>query len=268
MSSLQIDTLAYSSRLRQLPPEHKLIFAIALLLITYIAQAPVQLAIAGWVSIWTVIYAGIPASVYLRLLSITTAFWLTSLPALIIGGVDVSHLPSIQSDVWQGFAWGDYYLYLSHQGVQQAGALGVRAIASTACIYFVVLTIPFSEILNVLRRIGCPALLIELMMMMYRFIFVLLKTARELWTAQQSRGGYRTRKLWMKSLGLLIGQLLRRTLQNYRQVSLTLHSRGFTGNFHVCHSRQYQPSRRYSFEAVFGCTLLVMLTGWHYAVGI
>ena len=40
MSSLQIDTLAYRSRLRQLPPEHKLLFAIALLLITYVAQVP------------------------------------------------------------------------------------------------------------------------------------------------------------------------------------------------------------------------------------
>ena len=234
---------------------------------------PVQLAIAGWISVWTVIYAGTPASVYLRLLSITTAFWLASLPALVVSGIDLPHLQTIRTDVWQGFSWGHYYIYLSHQGMQQAAELGARAIASTACIYFVILTVPFTEILSVLRRLGCPTLLTELMIMMYRFIFVLLKTAGELWTAQQSRGGYRTRKLWMKSLGLLIGQLLRRTLENYRQVSLTLNSRGFTGDFRVCHSRQYQPSRRYSFEALFGCTLLVMFTGWHYtgwhyAVGI
>jgi cobalt/nickel transport system permease protein len=268
MSSLQIDTLAYSSRLRQLPPEHKLMFAFFLLLITYAAHPAVQLLIAGWVSIWTVIYAGIPTSVYLRLLSITVAFWLTSLPALVLSSIDLTHLQTIQADVWQGFSWGHYYIYLSDHGLEQAGELGARAIASTACIYFVILTIPFTEILSVLRRIGCPALLTELMMIMYRFIFVLLKTARELWIAQQSRGGYRTRKLWMNSLGLLIGQLLRRTLENYRQVSLTLNSRGFTGEFRVCHSRQYQASRRYSFEALFGCTLLVMLTGWQYVAGI
>lgn len=268
MSSLQIDTLAYSSRLRQLPPEHKLLFAIVLLLITYMTQIPVQLAIAGWISVWTVIYAGIPTSVYLRLLSITAAFWLTSLPALVMSGIDLPHLQTIQTDAWAGFRWGDYYIYLSHQGVEQAAGLGARAIASTACIYFVILTIPFTEILSVLRRMGCPTLLTEMMMMMYRFIFVLLKTARELWTAQQSRSGYRTRTLWMKSLGLLIGQLLRRTLENYRQVSLTLNSRGFTGDFRVCHSRQYKMSKRYGFEALFGCTLLVMLTGWHYVTGI
>jgi cobalt/nickel transport system permease protein len=266
--SLQIDTLAYASRLRQLPPEHKLLFAIALLLITYFTRVPEQFLITIWLGVWTVIYAGIPASTYLRLLSITAGFWLTSVPALALCGVGFSDLPLVQADIWQGFYWGDYYLYLSRHGLQQAGELGMRAIASTSCIYFVILTIPFTELLHTLRRIGCPTLLIDLLMLMYRFIFVLLRTANELWIAQQSRGGYRTRKLWMKSLGLLIGQLLRRTLENYRQVSLTLESRGFTGDFRVCHSRRYVSSRRYSFEALFGCTILVALTGWQYVVGI
>lgn len=265
---MQIDTLAYTNRLRRLPPEHKLLFAIALLVIIYSTRAPVQIVIAVWISIWTVIYAGIPASIYLRLLCITAGFWLTSLPAIVVNGVSLSQLSLVQSDVWQGFTWGNYYLYLSHHGIQQAGELATRAIAATACIYFVMLTVPFSEILDILRRIGCPALLTDLLMLMYRFIFVLLRTATEIWTAQQSRGGYRTHKLWLKSLGLLVGQLLRRTLENYRQVSLTLESRGFTGDFRVCHSRRYLPSKRYSLEALFGCAILAALTGWQYAVGI
>ena len=266
--SLQIDTLAYASRLRHLPPEHKLLFAIALLLITYLTQIPVQILVAIWISIWTVVYAGIPIAIYCRLLAITASFWLTSLPALVMSIVGLSDLPLVQADVWQGIAWGDYYFYLSHQGIQQAEALGARSIASTSCIYFVILTVPFTEILNILRHIGCPTLLTDLLMLMYRFIFALLQTARELWIAQQVRGGYRTRKLWMKSLGLLVGQLLRRTLDHYRQVSLALESRGFTGEFRVCHARRYLPSKRYSLEALVGCTILVALAGWQYATGI
>lgn len=266
--SLRIDSLAYANRLRQLPPEHKLLFALTLLLIIYSARVPVQLLIAVWIGIWTVIYAGIPVSIYLRLLSITAGFWLTSLPVLVVSGVGLSNLPLVQADVWQGFTWGGYYFYLSHHGMQQAGELMARAVASTSCIYFVMLTVPFTEILDVLRRLGCPTLLTELLMLMYRFIFVLLHTANQIWTAQQSRGGYRTWRLWMKSLGLLIGQLLQRTLSNYRQVSLTLTSRGFTGDIRVWHSRRYLSSKRYRLEALFGCTLLVALTGWQYVVGI
>lgn len=266
--TLQIDTIAYTNRLRYLPPEHKLLFAIVLLLTTYCSHISIQLAIAVWISLWTVVYAGVPLTLYLRLLAITAGFWLTSLPAFVVEGVTVSQLATVQPDVWHGVTWGNYYLYLSQQGMHQAGALGVRAIAATACIYFVMLTVPFTETLDLLRRMGCPALITDLLMLMYRFIFVLLRTANELWTAQQSRGGYRTRHLWFRSLGLLIGQLLRRTLENYRQVSLTLASRGFTGEFRVCHSRRYVPSRRYSLEAWFGCAILIVLTGWQYAAGV
>jgi cobalt/nickel transport system permease protein len=266
--TLKIDAIAYTNRLGQLPPGHKLLFACVLLAMTYIAQVPVQILIAVWMSVWIVVYAGISASTYFLMLSIAAGFWLTSLPAFAMSSIDLSHLPSVQSDIWRGVQWGDSYLYLSLHGMQQAAALGVRAIAATACIYFVILTIPFVEILDLLRRLGCPALLTDLLMLMYRFIFVLLQTASELWTAQQSRSGYRTQKLWLKSLGLLVGQLLRRTLENYRQVSLTLAARGFTGDFRVCHSRRYLPSKRYSLEAMFGCGILVALTGWQHAIGI
>lgn len=266
--ALQIDTLAYTNRLRQLPPEHKLLFAIALLLITYCTSVPIQLAIAVWLSVWTVIYAKIPASIYFRLLLIPLGFWFTSLPAFITSGVGVEDLPSVQADVWHGITWGNVYLYLSRHGIQQAGALAARAIASTTCIYFIMLTIPFTELLASLRRLGCPVLLTELLLLMYRFIFVLLRTASEIWTAQQARGGYRTWQLWMKSLGLLVGQLLHRTLENYRQVSQALDSRGFTGNIRVWHSRRYKSSKRYSLEALFGCAVLVALTGWRYVAGV
>jgi cobalt/nickel transport system permease protein len=266
--TLQIDTFAYTNRLRYLPPEHKLLFAVVLLLLTYCTHAPIQILITIWISIWTVAYAGIPIIAYLRLLSITAGFWLTSLPAFISNGIDLSHLSSIRADVWQGFTWDNYFIYLSYHGMQQAGELGVRAIAATACVYFVMLTVPFTEILAILRRLGCPTLLTDLLMLIYRFIFVLLRTAGEIWVAQQSRGGYRTRQLWVKSLGLLVGQLLRRTLENYRQVTLTLESRGFTGNFRVCHPRRYLSSKRYSLEALFGCAVLIGLAGWQYAVGI
>jgi cobalt/nickel transport system permease protein len=120
-------------------------------------------------------------------------------------------------------------------------------------------TIPFNELLQTLRRIGFPVLLTELLLLMYRFIFVFLNTAAELWTAQNSRHGYRTMKLGRKSLSLLIGQLLKRIIVNYQQFSLTLASRGFQGDFKVWHSHRHHLSKRYAIEAVFGCTILVIL---------
>ncbi|MFB8797361.1 MAG: hypothetical protein U7126_24755 [Microcoleus sp.] len=66
----QIDSLAYTNRLRGLPPTHKLSFAIALLILSLVSGAIVQLSIALWLAVWIVIYAGIPGKLYLRLLSL------------------------------------------------------------------------------------------------------------------------------------------------------------------------------------------------------
>lgn len=259
---MQIDTLAYTNRLCRLPPTQKLGFALVLLIITYIAAMPIQLLILGWVSVWAVVYAQIPAGTYFRLLWLTAMFWFSSAPALILNGVGMVDVALVRSDSLGGLQWGDYYLYISQHGLIQAGELGVRTIATSACVYLMLLTVPFVAMLDILRRLGCPTLLTELLFLMYRFIFILLDTSRGLWIAQQARGGYRTWRLWIRSLALLISQLLQRTLVNYQQVSLSLAARGFNGEFRVWHSRSYQPSSRYTWEAAIGCTILVMLVGW------
>ncbi len=146
--------------------------------------------------------------------------------------------------------------------------VGVRAIAATSCLYFIFLTIPVIELVQILRRCHCPTLLTDLLLLMYRFIFTVLRTARELRTAQVSRNGYRTWKLSMSSLGILVGQLLQRTLIHYRQISLSLAARGFAGDLRVWHSRHYVRSRRYCLEALMGYTVLLGLTGWSHAIGI
>ncbi len=224
-----IDTLAYTNHLRWLPPEQKLLFATVVLTIAAFAHPLVQVLIAVWMSIWTVIYAGIAAKTYMKLLYVAALFWLTSLPALVLNAIDISQIHLVSTDSLTGLTFGSYYLYISRNGLDQALAILARAIASVSCLYFIMLTIPFTEVLQVLRRIGFPVLLTDLLLLMYRFIFVLLNTSAELWTAQQSRGGYRTFSIGMKSLALLIGQLLKRTLENYRQVSLSLAARGFNG---------------------------------------
>ncbi|MDM9583324.1 cobalt ECF transporter T component CbiQ [Nostoc sp. GT001] len=263
--SLQIDTLAYTNRLRWLAPEQKLLFAIALLIIAAFSHTLVQVLIAVWMSTWTIIYAGIPSKIYFKLVYAASLFWLTSLPALVINGVNISHLHLVQNDSVAGLNIGSYYVYISIHGMEQGLTILTRAIASLSCLYFIMLTIPFTELLQVLRRVGFPMLLTDLLLLMYRFIFVLLNISAELWTAQQARGGYCTFRIGMKSLALLIGQLLKRTLENYRQVSLSLASRGFNGEFKVWHPHRYHLSKRYAIEAIIGCALLIALDWYDHA---
>ncbi|MGK7952495.1 MAG: cobalt ECF transporter T component CbiQ [Xenococcaceae cyanobacterium] len=257
---LWLDNLSHNNRLRHLPPEHKLGFALLGLVIALIAHPPVQIAIALWMSVWVVGYARIPVKVYGQMLGLAIGFWVTSIPALIISGVAVSAQAAIQADALSGLTVGSYYFYLSDQGLIQASLIFWRTISTVSCLYFVLLTTPFTELLQVLRRLGCPVVLTELLLLMYRFIFILLSTARELWIAQQSRNGYCTCQRWIYSLSLLVSQLLQKTLAHYRQFVLSTAARGFNGEFRVWSSQNYHLNQRYAIEASLGC---LALTVWN-----
>ena len=254
-----LDNVSHNNALGKLPPEHKLGFALIVLIISLIAYPTVHIIIALWMSIWILIYGKISFKIYSKLLILAITFLLTSIPALLISVITISAKSNIYNDVILGFNLGNYYLYLSHEGLRQTTLIFSRTLATVSCFYFILLTTPFTEILKVLRNIGFPIILTELLLLMYRFILILLTTAQEIWIAQKSRNGYKNKKRWLYSLSLLISQLFHKTFEYYRQFLLSTKSRGFNGEFRVYSSRNYQPSLRYLIEAIVGCIILVIL---------
>ena len=252
----QIDSLVYLNRLRYLPTKEKLLFTLMLFALSYLSGNVVQLVIAIWLLIWVVVYAGIPLGFYSKLLLIPLGFWLMSIPAI---ALEIVWNPnSVYPEVWQGVSLGPVYLYLSQQGLIEGGELLIRALSLTSCMYFLLLTTPLMEILQVLEDLGCPSLLLELLALMYRFIAILTETTSELILAQQSRSGYSRPSRVMASLGLLVSQLLHHSLENYRQVVLGLNSRGFTGKFCFWQPNLHKSNPRYTLEAVVGYCCLVL----------
>lgn len=254
---IHIDTLAYSNRLRHLPPAQKLWFALITLLLALVSHFPVQIVIFVWMSIWIAIYAGIPHRVYGGMLLGVSVFLMTSLPALVIEYAS-NMSPETQSDaLWQMKVWGGQ-IYLSYRGVIRAIELIIRCWASTSVLFFIVLTIPAIDLATTCQKIGCPAILIELSLLIYRFIFLLADTAQTIVIAQVSRGGYRTQKLRMNSLNLLVRQLIQRTVSRYRQFTLGVNARGFDGDFKFWQPQSYRYSQRYANESIAGCIMLII----------
>lgn len=255
-----LDAYAYTNRLNHLPPQQKLIFALALLSIALISQPFTQTLIILWLFIWTVGYAQIPVSVYLRVFALTSLFLLLSLPALAIDVVSIDNFAAVQPNSLGGVFLHHWYIFLSLSGVTQAAIVLLRSLSCTACLLFILFTIPVVELLSLLRKCHIPEVLLELMLLMYRFIFLFLDVANQLYLAQQSRGGYHNRKRWMQSAALLVSQLIVRSLQRYKQYTLGLTARQFKGSFRVHSLRSYKYSPRYALEALIGCTALALLT--------
>jgi cobalt/nickel transport system permease protein len=254
---IQIDTLAYSNRLRHLPPAQKLWFALALLLLALVSHYPVQICIFMWMSVWSVVYAGIPCRIYGSMFVGVLTFLVTSMPVLAIEYAGIIS-PEIQADsllkigVWSG------QIYLSRQGLIQAIEVLIRSLASTSALFFIVLTIPPIDLATTCQKIGCPPILIELSLLVYRFIFLLADTAQKIITAQVSRGGYRTHRLRINSLNLLVRQLIGRTAIRYHQLILGVKARGFQQEFRFWQPQSYQYSPRHARESIIGCLLLVI----------
>ena len=254
---IQLDTLAYSNRLRQLPPSQKLWFALTVLLVALVTHYPVQILILIWMSCWSVVYAGIPWRIYGSMILGVMTFLITSMPALAIEYAG-KITPDIQSDILlQIAAWGGH-IYLSRQGSIQAVEVMIRSLASTSALFFIVLTIPAIDLATTAQKIGCPQILIELALLVYRLIFLLAETAQKIVTAQISRGGYRTQRLRINSLNLLIRQLIQRTASRYQQLTLGITARGFQQEFRFWQPQFYEYSPRYARESIIGCVLLII----------
>ncbi len=255
--SIPIDTLAYSNRLNHLPPAQKLGFALAMLLLALVSHYPVQILIFIWMSVWTVVYAGIPGKIYRSTMAGMMVFLIAGLPALALN-FDPQISPQIPTDrLWQVGIW-DGALYLSKSGSLQAIAVTIRSLASTTALFFIVFTIPIIELATLGKQLHCPPIIIELLLLIYRCIFLLLDTAQKIVTAQISRGGYRTQKLRLHSLNLLIRQLIQRTASRYQQLTLGVNARGFEQEFRFWQPQSYRYSGRYAGESIGGFILLAI----------
>jgi len=258
---IELDSLADRNRLQHLYPEQKLSVAFVGLSLALVGQPLTQLLVLLWMAVWTIGYAKIPAKTYFAVVLVPTTFVLTSVPALVANWSSSRDVVAA-SDIWAGWDVGRGYLYLSHHGFEMAALAVARSISSTSCLAFVLCTVPFVELVCVMQRLKLPDFLAELLFLTYRFIFLLLETAKDLREAQQARLGYGTWRNSLRSVSLLVGQLFLKTIDRYRQFSLSLESRGSTGTFRVWSPRRYRFSKRYSIELVVFVLVVIFLEFW------
>ena len=108
--------------------------------------------------------------------------------------------------------------------------------------YFLALNTPVTDLTMCLGRLHVPRLLVELMELIYRFIFVLSDTAASIRTAQASRLGYRGVGRSLNSLGLLASQVFLRAWKRADRLYAALESRGYTGSLNTLPG-DYAPGR-------------------------
>jgi cobalt/nickel transport system permease protein len=99
--------------------------------------------------------------------------------------------------------------------------------------FFLVLTTPMTSILLILRKARVPKVLIEMSMLIYRYIFVFIEVMETMHTAQELRLGYSGLMKRLRSTSLLIANLFIRTLEQGERTFTAMSARGYDGNIRV-----------------------------------
>jgi len=227
---LNIDGFAYSNRLRHVHPAEKTAFALLTMVLCLGFSSPViSCLVIALMAVAVIRAAGIPVKIYLKLMSLPFSFLLVGVLTIAVSvttrGPAVEWLGSVTiSGVTAG---------VTPDSLITAAELFLKSLGSVSCMYFLALTTPVVELASVMRKLRFPSLFIELTELIYRFIFVMLETANDIYTSQSSRWGYASLKNSMKSLGQLTATLFIRALHRSRMLFTTLSARGYTGQLNV-----------------------------------
>ena len=228
-----IDKLSYRSKLRYVNASEKLMYAVLTLILCILSHS-VRVAALVFVinGILTVGKGGIPLSRYIRLLMIPTAFLIAGTAAIVI---NISKVPM------DAFAL----------------ELCATALSSVTCLYFLSLNTVMTDILDALRKLHFPALLTELMLLVYRFIFVLFQTASAITVSQQARLGNRDFKTRVRSFGAMGSALFILALKRSNMLYDAMESRCYDGNIRVL--TRMQPARAGEIAVIAAIELILVL---------
>lgn len=232
---LLIDKLSYQSKLRYVNASEKLMYAVLTLVLCVLSRSVRVAALIFAVNgILTVGKGGIPLFRYIKLLMIPLAFLIIGTAAIM---VNVSQTPL---DAF-AISAGKWYITGSWAGVHQGIRLCATALASVSCLYFLSLNTVMTDILGACRKLHLPFLLIELMLLIYRFIFVLSETAYAITVSQQSRLGNKDFRTQIRAFGALGSTLFVLALKRSNALYDAMESRCYDGRIRVL-SRE-QPAR-------------------------
>ena len=249
---INIDTLAYSSKLKHKNPMEKIFLALLTMGVCLWADSIVVSLIVLSIMTWLTVCKGkTPLKIYSKLLLIPITF--LSLGTLAIA-VEINSYPQemILSVGLLGMVIG-----ISETGILSAVKVFLRALAAVSCLYYLSLSTPMSELLSALRKLKIPSLLLDLMNLVYRMIFIFLETVAVIHTAQKSRLGYVNLIASYRSLAGLVSSLFAQAYKKSDEMFTALEARGYRGEIHVL-ELPYENDRTSYIKAVIFNLLLII----------
>lgn len=214
-----LSDIAFVNAWRHRNPWEKVLFGGGLLIVALLVPPfPWCVAIAIVVTLAATLGAEIPTGSWLGVLSVPVSFALLTAAGILV------QINNSGAGFSLGFDWN---------GLPVAGGLLLRSVAAISCLAFIGWTTPLMELIPVFERMWVPLVLIDLALMIYRFLFVTATTLGEMKRAQSWRLGRADRRSRLRALSMLAGGLFVRCIHRARRLEDGIESRGYEGHLWV-----------------------------------
>ena len=245
-----IDKDAYASKLSRVRTGHKLLFSGVLLIVCLAFGSDlVSTLVIVLMSAATLILGGCRPGRYIRLLAVPAVFLLTGVLTVVVTRLG-EHEGALLSVNLLRHAYG-----VTPDALRRGATLLLKAFAAVTCLYFFALNTPMNAFLTFLRK-KLPGVVVELMELIYRFIFIIWEEAAKIRVAQASRLGYSGFRNSMTSTGELVTGVFLRAMRRADRMNAAAESRGFEGDFSFL-AEEETPSRLLIWCAVLSGAVLI-----------
>ena len=194
-----LEDIAQTNGLREVNTYLKLVTGLGAILLcllstSYLAPLFIALLLTGTI----LILARVDAKTYAELFIVPLWFAIMSVAGIILitGGQDI---------FWSWDILPSFTLSITRESINQGMLVFCRVIGGMSAMIFIALTTPMTDIFIVFRQSRVPEVVIDLMMIIYRTIFILIDQVIQIYNAQLMRLGYSTWRESIHSFAFLCG---------------------------------------------------------------
>lgn len=220
-----IDELAYASPMIHWPPLGKFALVLALLvgsLVSSFLVIPFAVFVLGM--------ALLIVSTHLRFPKVIALALLEGVAIILFGALIIAFLTRVGEPLFHFTVLG-IDLVLTEGGVHQGLMVFLRALAGVSVMLFFATSTPIPHLAAALRQLRVPAYITELVILVYRYSFLLFEQLQVLYTAAQCRLGFRGTKNKFRTTSKLAVGLFIRSMEVAERSQVALSCRNFRGEF-------------------------------------
>ena len=221
--------LHQDSLLHHLDPRLKIVVTLIFVLTTLLLPDGAWVAfLLTWLLLWMLAYlANLPYRVVFKRSLIILPFMLTALSLLF----------NYTGDPVISWHLGSYGFAISDAGIYRFASVLARGWLAVQAAILLTATTQFPDLIHAMNHLRVPAILVNIISFMYRYLFVLVDEAQRMMRARSARSGRQKGTSqrggsirWRASVtGHMVGQLFSRSLDRSDRVYGAMLARGYRG---------------------------------------